>query len=62
MFYFCHPLALLNAKGHQNFPTSVRVFLVANKNLSRKKKDTLKGYPTAAKGGWVTRSTAKPIT
>ena len=35
MFYFCHPLALLSAKGRQNFPTSVHVFLVASKNLSR---------------------------
>jgi hypothetical protein len=36
MFYFCLPLELLRAKGCQNVPTPVHVFLLANKNISRK--------------------------
>lgn len=37
MFCFCHPLELLEAKGSQKFLTSVHTFLVANKDLSRKR-------------------------
>lgn len=36
MFYFCHPLALLKAKGCHSFPTPARVFWIVNKNLSEK--------------------------